>query len=131
MTSPRAGITIVLVSAAGFGAPGALSRLFDEAGGDTWTLLWGSLAFLVLARWRGGRFPVAAVAAGAVVVGALQFAGGFALLADSARAPIALVVLLLYAYPLLVCVGASLLFGAVPGALRVAALAGEPERASA
>ena len=129
MASQRTGITIVLVAAVAFGTLGTLSRLFYDAGGDTWTLLWlrsvaGSLVFLALARWRGGRFPVRAVALGAVVVGALQFGGGFALLEGYARAPIALVVLLFYAYPLIVCVGAAALFGEELGAWRAAALAG-------
>jgi drug/metabolite transporter (DMT)-like permease len=57
------------------------------------------------------------------VVGAGQFGGAYALFEGFARAPVALVVLLFYVYPLLVTVGAGLLYGEELGLRRLAVVA--------
>ena len=71
----------------------------------------------------GGPFPRLGVALAGLAVGIGQFGGAYALFEGFARAPVALVVLLFYVYPLIVAVGAGLLYGEELGPRRLAVVA--------
>jgi drug/metabolite transporter (DMT)-like permease len=123
----------VLLAAACFGTLGIFSKLFYDAGGDAYTLLFTrfllagpALALIALARrdpWPGRKVALVGTA-----LGVFQLGVGFALFEGFARAPVALVTLLYFAYPLLTAIGAVLLFGEELGPRRalvlVVALAG-------
>lgn len=127
--TPRAGFALVVAGAALLGTSGTVSRLFYEQGGTPWTLVWlryllSLPVFIALARWRGGPAPRGRTLLLALGLGAFQVGASLSLLEGFARAPVGLVVLLFYVYPLLVCLGAALGFGVRLGRLRILALAG-------
>jgi drug/metabolite transporter (DMT)-like permease len=104
------------------------SKLFYDAGGDAYTLLFlrfaitgPALALLALAR--RDAFPDRRLALVAASLGVFQFGVAYALFEGYARAPIALVTLLYFAYPIITAVGAALLFGEELGPRRAAILA--------
>ncbi|MCC6223628.1 MAG: EamA family transporter [Thermoleophilia bacterium] len=76
-----------------------------------------AVALVVRARRPGRRLALAALA-----VGAFQLGAGVALFEGFARAPIGLVTLAFYVYPLLVTVAAALLFGEALGRVRAVAV---------
>ncbi len=104
------------------------SKLFYDAGGDAYTLLFlrfaitgPALALLALAR--RDALPDRRLALVAASLGVFQFGVAYALFEGYARAPIALVTLLYFAYPIITAVGAALLFGEELGPRRAAILA--------
>ena len=127
MARPISGYALVLASAVLLGTLGMFSRLFYDEGGEPFALLLlrftgiGSI-LLVLAVARGGRRPARPVALFALALGALQLGTAYALFEGFARAPVGLVVLLFYVYPLIVTVGAARFFREALGARRVAVL---------
>jgi drug/metabolite transporter (DMT)-like permease len=96
---------------------------------------------VLIALARGGPFPSLGVALAGLAVGAGQLGGAYALFEGFAHAPVALVVLLFYVYPLIVAIGAGLLYGEELGARRliviglgfagIALIVGAPESLSA
>jgi drug/metabolite transporter (DMT)-like permease len=105
---------LVLAAAASFGTLGVFSKLFYDAGGDAYTLLFLRFAvtgplFLLLAFALGQRIPNWRVGVATAGLGVLQFGAGYGLFEGFARAPIALVTLLYFAYPLVTAVGAAAL----------------------
>jgi drug/metabolite transporter (DMT)-like permease len=127
------GRVLVLLAAASFGTLGVFSKLFYEAGGDAYSVLFLRFAitgplFLILALAAGDRIPGWRVGLLALGLGVFQIGAGFGLFEGFARAPVALVTLLYFAYPLVTAAGASLLLrerlGPRRGAILAAALAG-------
>jgi drug/metabolite transporter (DMT)-like permease len=126
--SRRGGYALVLAATACFGTLGMFSKLFYDAGGDPYTLLFlrfaitgPALALIALARrdaWPGRRIALVAAS-----LGVCQFGVAYALFEGYARAPIALVTLLYFAYPIVIVVGAALLFGEELGRRRASILA--------
>jgi drug/metabolite transporter (DMT)-like permease len=124
---------LVLLAAVSFGTLGVFSKLFYDEGGDALTLLFlrfvvtGPL-FLVIALALGDRIPSRRVGLLALGLGVFQFGAGYGLFEGFARAPIALVTLLYFAYPLVTAAGAVLLlrerFGPRRAAILGVALAG-------
>jgi drug/metabolite transporter (DMT)-like permease len=116
------------VGAACFGTLGIFSSLFYDEGGSPYALLFirfvsaGPILCLIALAW-GGPFPRLGVALGGLAVGIGQFAGAYALFEGFSRAPVALVVLLFYVYPLIVAVGAGLLYGEELGPRRLTVIA--------
>ena len=133
MPAPARGYALVLVSASCFGTLGVFSKLFYDAGGDAYTLLFlrfavtgpvlALLAYLLRNPWPGRKAAVLGAS-----LGAFQLGVGIALFEGFERAPVALVTLLYFAYPLITVVGAALLFHEELGLRRalilVVALAG-------
>lgn len=145
MERPLNGYLLVLASAVLLGTLGMFSRLFYDAGGEPFTLLvlrfaGAGPALLALAAVRRDRLPAARAAWAGIGLGALQLGVAYALFEGFARAPVGLVVLVFFVYPLVVTVGAAVLFGEEFGARRVLVLAvgtagvlltvGVPEEAS-
>lgn len=123
----------MLAAAACFGTLGTFSKLFYDEGGDAWTLLF--LRFVVtgpvlvlLAVVMRERPPSLRVALLGASLGVFQFGVAFALFEGFERAPVALVTLLYFAYPLITAVGATLLYkeelGLRRGLILAVALAG-------
>jgi drug/metabolite transporter (DMT)-like permease len=111
----RGGYLLVLVAAACFGTLGVFSKLFYDAGGEAWTLLFLRFAvtgpvLVVLALALRERPPNRRVALLGASLGIFQIGVGYALFEGFERAPVALVTLLYFAYPLITAVGASLLY---------------------
>ncbi len=133
MHAPARGYLLVLVSASCFGTLGVFSKLFYDAGGDAYTLLFlrfaitgpalALIAYALRNPWPGRRAALLGAS-----LGALQLGVGLALFEGYARAPVALVTLLYFAYPLITVVLAAVLFGEELGVRRalilVVALAG-------
>ncbi len=126
---PWHGYAITLAAAACFGTLGIFSKLYYDEGGVPYDLLLlrfagtGAILLAVVLALRE-PWPAPRVAAvTAVGLGAGQFGGGYALFEGFARAPIALVVLLFYVYPLLVTAGAALLYREPFGPRQVVVLA--------
>ncbi|MFN0154469.1 MAG: DMT family transporter [Gaiella sp.] len=127
--SPRARWTLlVLAATCCFGTLGTFSRLFFDAGGDAYTLLVArflvvstllGVAALLLGQWWTARGAVAPT----LVLGGFQLGVAYALLEGFARAPVALVSLLFFSYPLLTAVGAVPVFGERLDRLRLAVIA--------
>ena len=122
------GYVLVLAGTVCFGTLGTFSKLFYDAGGDAYTLLF--LRFVVtgpalalLAVALGNPWPGRRVALLAASLGVFQLGVGFALFEGFARAPVALVTLLYFAYPLITALGAAFLFGEELGPRRVAVMA--------
>jgi drug/metabolite transporter (DMT)-like permease len=118
----------VLAATACFATLGTFSKLFYDEGGDAYTLLFlrfaitgPALALVALAR--RDAWPARGLALVVASLGVFQFGVGYALFEGYARAPIALVTLLYFAYPVVTAVGAALLFGEDLGARRGAILA--------
>jgi drug/metabolite transporter (DMT)-like permease len=140
------GYVLVLASTLLLGTLGVFSKLFYDAGGEPFTLLFlrfvvggPLLVLLALARrdaWPGRRGLLLGAS-----LGALQLAVAYALFEGFERAPVALVVLVFFCYPLLVAVCAAVLFREELGPGRIAVLVlgmagvaltvGVPESASA
>lgn len=129
----RSGYLLVLVAAACFGTLGMFSKLFYDAGGEAWTLLFLRFAvtgpvFVVLALALRERLPNRRVALLGALLGAFQLGVAYFLFEGFERAPVALVTLLYFAYPLVTAVGAVLLYreelGLRRGLILTVALAG-------
>lgn len=125
---PWRGYAITLAAAACFGTLGIFSKLYYDEGGEPYDLLvlrfagtGAILLAVVLALREPWPAPRVAIVT-AVGLGAGQFGGAYALFEGFERAPIALVVLLFYVYPLLVTVGAGLLYGEPLGFRQAAVL---------
>lgn len=108
------GYALVFAAAVGFGTLGMFSRLFYDEGGEPFSLLFLRFAvtgpaLLLLALARGERPPAPGVTLAGLALGVFQFGAAYSLLEGFARAPVGLVVLLSYVYPLLVAAGAILL----------------------
>jgi drug/metabolite transporter (DMT)-like permease len=129
MTSkPLNGYLMVLASALLLGTLGIFSKLFYDAGGEPFTLLFLRFAgagpvLLAVALARRTPWPGRRVVAAGASLGALQILIAWALFEGFARAPVGLVVLLFFVYPLLTTVGAALLFSEELGPGRVLVLA--------
>jgi drug/metabolite transporter (DMT)-like permease len=128
LTRPVNGYLIVLASAVLLGTLGTFSKLFYDEGGDPFTLLVlrfaaGGPLLLLLALARGDALPRNRAGAAGLALGALQLALAYALFEGFARAPVGLVVLLFFVYPLIVTVAAGLLFGEELGVRRLIVLA--------
>jgi drug/metabolite transporter (DMT)-like permease len=128
VTRPLNGYLIVLASALLLGTLGMFSKLFYDAGGEPFTLLLlrfagaGPVLLAVAVLFRE-PFPRGRPLVASLAMGALQLGAAYALFEGFDRAPVGLVVLLFYIYPLVVTVGASLLFREEFGPRRLAVLA--------
>lgn len=102
-----------------------LTRVYEDVGGQAMglVLLRMQLAVVTFAAvamlWRLPRPSTSNTLIG-LGLGVFQFSYNSALLLGFANAPASLIVLLLYIYPILVVIGASLLFGERVGLRRVA-----------
>ena len=106
---------LVLLASACFGTLGMFSSLAYDEGADPWTLLFlrfaitgpflVALALALREPWPGRRGIVLGVS-----LGILQLGVGWGLLEGFERAPVALVTLLYFAYPLITAVGAALVY---------------------
>ena len=115
MGSARGGFVLVLLASMCFGTLGIFSSLAYDEGADPWTLLFlrfaitsPLLVLLALALrepWPGRRGIVLGL-----LLGILQIGVGVGLLEGFERAPVALVTLLYFAYPLITSVGAALVY---------------------
>ena len=114
MRADRRGIVLVLVACTCFGTLGIFSSLFYDDGGDPWTLLFlrfavtGPVLALVAAGRRRRPGPAGASSSSGRRWGCSSSASASALLEGFERAPVALVSLLYFLYPLIVAVGAAL-----------------------
>jgi drug/metabolite transporter (DMT)-like permease len=116
MRADRRGILLVLVACTCFGTLGVFSSLFYDDGGNPWTLLFlrfcvtgpalAIVALLLRHGWPGRRLALLGAS-----LGVFQLGVGIGLLEGFERAPVALVSLLYFLYPLIVAVGAALLYG--------------------
>lgn len=129
----RSGYLLVLVAAACLGTLGVFSKLFYDAGGEAWTLLFLRFAvtgpvFVILVLAVRERLPDRRIALLGALLGALQLAVAYFLFEGFERAPVALVTLLYFAYPLVTAVAAALLYreelGLRRGLILTVALAG-------
>jgi drug/metabolite transporter (DMT)-like permease len=98
-----------------FGTLGPFSTLFFETGGSAFDLVCvrvvGTAALLGMTTALFRRLELRGIwLIGALALGVPQLGQNFALLEGFARAPAALVILLFYIYPLLVCLGESLFY---------------------
>ena len=128
MRGARGGVVLVLFAGTCFGTLGVFSKLFYDAGGDPWTLLVlrfvvtgpaiAALALLVHESWPGRKLALAGAS-----LGVFQFGVGYALFEGFERAPVALVTLLYFAYPLITAIGATLLYREPLGPRRIAIIA--------
>lgn len=123
----------MLLAAGCFGTLGVFSKLFYDAGGGAWTLLF--LRFVVagpvlvaLALALRERLPGRRIALLGASLGVFQIGAAYSLFEGFERAPVALVTLLYFAYPLVTAVGATLLYreqlGLRRGIVLAVALAG-------
>ena len=128
--SPRAaGIALIAVSAASFGAMAIFARLAYDGGADVTAVLF--LRFViaapfmaVLMRVRGLAWPRGRVLAGLAAMGGLGYVGqSLSFFTALTKASASLVALLLYAYPAIVTVLSVLLLGERLSRARVGALA--------
>lgn len=146
MERPLNGYVVVLTSALLLGTLGVFSKLFYDAGGEPYTLLVlrfaaGGPLLVLIALSRRDRWPSRRGIVLGASLGAFQLGVAYALFEGFARAPVGLVVLVFFCYPLVVALGAAWLFGEELGARRVAVLAlgtagvaltvGAPESANA
>lgn len=127
--SPRAaGIVLVAVSAASFGAMAIFARLAYDGGADVTAVLF--LRFAIAApcmaavmRLRGLAWPRGPVLAGLAAMGGIGYVGqSLSYFTALTLASASLVALLLYAYPAIVTVLSVLVLGARLTRRRVAAL---------
>ena len=123
----RGGVVLVLVASSCFGTLGIFSKLFYDAGGGPDLLLF--LRFVVtgpviaalgllLFGLPGRRTTL--VGAG---MGVFQFGVAYALFEGYDRAPVALVTLLFFSYPLMTVLAAAAIFGERLGLRRIVLLA--------
>ncbi len=128
MARPLNGYLVVLVSALLLGTLGVFSKLFYDAGGAPFTLLvlrfaLGGPLLILVALARHEPWPDRRGIALGASLGALQLGAAYALFEGFARAPVGLVVLVFFCYPLLVAVGAAVLFDEELGRRRLVVLA--------
>jgi drug/metabolite transporter (DMT)-like permease len=128
MARPLNGYLIVLASALLLGTLGMFSKLFYDAGGEPFTLLFlrfaaGGPLLVLVALARREPWPDRRGIALGAALGALQLGAAYALFEGFARAPVGLVVLVFFCYPLVVTVAAAGLFGEELGPRRIAVLA--------
>ena len=95
------GYVLVLAGTVCFGTLGTFSKLFYDAGGDAYTLLFlrfvvAGPALALIAVALGNPWPGRRVALLAASLGVFQLGVGFALFEGFARAPVALVTLLYF-----------------------------------
>jgi drug/metabolite transporter (DMT)-like permease len=113
---PLRGYVLALAGAAGFGTLGVFSKLFYDDGGEPFTLLFlrfaitGPVLVLVALAARD-PIPGPRLALAGLAVGIGQFGAAYGLFEGFARAPVALVLLIFYVYPLLVTLGGAALYG--------------------
>jgi drug/metabolite transporter (DMT)-like permease len=115
MRAAPSGFLLVLAASTCFGTLGVFSSLFYDDNGTPWTLLFlrfvitgpvlGIVALLRREAWPGRRLALLGAS-----LGVFQLGVGIGLLEGFERAPIALVSLLYFAYPLMVAVGATLIY---------------------
>ena len=123
------GVALTLLSAVTFGASGVLAKVAYSGGADVSTLLAGRFALAavvlwVLIAWRRPAFPPAAVAFGALALGAVGYAGEATLYFSALeRLDASLVAMLLATYPVLVVAAAVALGRERPDRRRAIALA--------
>lgn len=127
MARPLNAYALVLGSALLLGTLGVFSKLFYDAGGEPFTLLFlrfaaGGPLLVLLALARRERWPARRGVVLGASLGALQLLVAIALFEGFSRAPVALVVLVFFCYPLLVAVAAAALFGEELGPRRIAVL---------
>ncbi len=115
MRPAPSGFLLVLVASTCFGTLGVFSSLFYDDGGTPWTLLF--LRFVVtgpvlacVAAVRREAWPGRRLALIGASLGVFQLGVGVGLLEGFERAPVALVSLLYFAYPLMVAIGATLIY---------------------
>jgi drug/metabolite transporter (DMT)-like permease len=122
---PLRGYILALAGAAGFGTLGLFSKLFYDDGGEPFALLFlrfvvtGPVLLLVAVAARD-PLPSLRLTLAGLAVGIGQFGAAYGLFEGFARAPVALVLLLFYIYPLLVTLGGALLYGEELGRSRLA-----------
>ena len=119
----RNGYLFVLVAAVCFGTQGMFSQFYFDAGGEPFGLLFLRFVatapiLLAIALLRGDRLPALPATAAGLGLGVLLFGVTYALFEGFDRAPVSLVVLLFFIYPLLVTLGAVLLLGEEFGLVR-------------
>lgn len=133
MGTARGGYLLVLLAAGCFGTLGLFSKLFYDAGGVAWTLLFLRFVvtgpvLVVLALALRQRPPNRRIALIGASLGVFQVGAAYSLFEGFERAPVALVTLLYFAYPLVTAVGATLLYreelGLRRGLILAAALVG-------
>jgi drug/metabolite transporter (DMT)-like permease len=115
MRSARGGFVLVLLASTCFGTLGMFSSLAYDEGADPWALLFlrfaitgpllVALAVALREPWPARRGIVLGL-----LLGILQLGVGWGLLEGFERAPVALVTLLYFAYPLITAVGAALIY---------------------
>lgn len=115
MGTARGGYLLVLLAAGCFGTLGLFSKLFYDAGGEAWTLLFLRFVvtgpvLVVLALALRQRPPNRRIALIGASLGVFQIGVAYSLFEGFERAPVALVTLLYFAYPLVTAVGATLLY---------------------
>ena len=127
--SPRAaGIALIAVSAASFGAMAVFARLAYDGGADVTAVLFlrfviAAPLMAVLMRLRGLAWPRGRLLAGLAAMGGLGYVGqSLSFFTALTKASASLVALLLYAYPAIVTVLSVLVLGERLTRLRVAAL---------
>lgn len=127
--SPRAaGIALIAVSAASFGAMAVFARLAYDGGADVTAVLFlrfviAAPLMAVLMRLRGLAWPRGRLLAGLAAMGGLGYVGqSLSFFTALTMASASLVALLLYAYPAIVTVLSVLVLGERLTRLRVAAL---------
>ena len=124
-----AGIALVAVSAASFGAMAIFARVAYDGGADVTAVLFLRFAIAApcmaaLVRVRGVRWPRGRLLAGLALMGGAGYVGqSLAFFTALTLASASLVALLLYAYPVIVTVLSTLLFGTRLTPLRAGALA--------
>jgi drug/metabolite transporter (DMT)-like permease len=122
------GRAFAVAAGAAYGTLGISSTLFFDHGGTSFSLLvlrfcGGALIFLAIAFARRRPWPARRETILAIVLGPAQLAATACLFIGFQHASPGLVVLLFYIYPLLVTIGAGVLFGEQLG-LRRAVLLG-------
>lgn len=128
MTSRTAGVLLVAVSAASFGAMAIFARQAYDGGADITAVLF--LRFLIAApcmallmRLRRQSWPRGRVLAGLVAMGGIGYVGqSLSFFTALTLASASLVALLLYAYPAIVTVLSAALFGTRLTPARIGAL---------
>jgi drug/metabolite transporter (DMT)-like permease len=115
MRAAPSGILLVLAASTCFGTLGVFSSLFYSDGGSPWTLLFLRFVItgpvlVIVAVLMGERWPGRRLALLGASLGVFQLGVGIGLFEGYQRAPVALVSLLYFAYPLMVAVGAMLIY---------------------
>jgi drug/metabolite transporter (DMT)-like permease len=115
-TARVAGVALVVVSAASFGALGVFARLAYDDGASPIGVLTcrfglAAICFLVARALRGGRLPPLRVLAGLGLMGLGYLGQSLAYFSAVDHAPPGLVALLLYTFPAIVVAGSALFLG--------------------